>query len=209
MTTGSDFADAVESVRHCINCIGDEVQEEYVTDSSGGEIVVGYQATHGSYVYNVVGEPGRHYFNVEFPFSIPHDLGSLLTEETALEIVDDGDLDGDTDVTTLAAYEILEQMSQENREKFRYELTTVLSSTDTAFTLRATDSGAITGFDISRRVFPYDEDFSLTEFNHSVQTVINSGNSAVQFVATAFDFEDLVESQTTGDQTVDGPRYLQ
>lgn len=209
MTTGSDFADATETIREYVNLIGDDIQNEFVQDSSGGEIVVGFKASHGSYYYNVVGDPGTHYFRIEFPFHIPQDLGSLLTDDLAEQIVDDADDDGETAISTLAAYEILERMSDENKEKFQYELMNVLSSTDTGYEFSTTESGTIIGFDVTRRIFPWEDDFSLTEFNHSVQSVINSGHSAVQFVVTAFDFQELVESHTAGGSPEGTPRYLQ
>lgn len=206
MPSTSDFEDAVNRLETAVENIGDEVLDG-VDNDEGKQ--VGHTCHHGDYKYLLHGSPDDQYFTIGFPFSIVNNVGEILDESSAKEILPDGkEVDEDESITTLAAYDILEGMSSENRQKFQYHLTQELSTTDTSFRIRHTDSGAITGFDVYREIFPYEEEFSLAEFNHSVQTVVNTGHKGVLFVSTSFDIESYVANQT-GSGKKENLRYIQ
>lgn len=207
MRTPESYADAVDLLRDAIAATGDSVENRINANIDGAELIVGYDAVRGSLAYSVFGVPDNEFFTIEVHYPITSDLGASLTESDARQFVDSESVDGDDDIHELAGMEIMEQMNRSNREKFHYHLGEALASSDAGFRINQTESGAITGFDVTRQIYPYEQEFSMTELSHSIQTVVNTARSGMMFVATAFDIEELVDQETGGDGR--DPRYLQ
>ncbi|MFB6165301.1 MAG: hypothetical protein ABEJ31_09105 [Haloarculaceae archaeon] len=200
MSSDADFDRAVDRVRNFVTRIGDTVAEP-IQDREDGTRTVGFVVERDSYRYQVLGQPGQEFFHVIFPFSIVSQLEGVMTREAAIEILadDEDDLDdvaerAPEDPRHNAALRVLNGVAPGEREAFAYYLVIILGSGDAAFVLQNTDTGMVAGFQVFTKVFPYEREFSLTEFNRSVQSVVNTGISAMLFVNFTFDLPSMVDN---------------
>lgn len=203
MASPAPFDSAVNLVRDSIGRIGDAVIEP-VVEPNGPARTIGFVVQRDSYRYQVVGHPGEAFFHVVFPFSVVNQLEGVITEDDALEILDET-ADAGGDATHRAARTVLDQLDEDERDALVYNLVIVLSSEGAAFTLEYTESGVVAGFQVFAKVFPYEEQFSLAEFNRTVEAVVNTGISAMILVNLAFDFPTMVD---TGDAAGMPPWYI-
>lgn len=205
MSLPDSFKESRDEMEEYVERIGDVI---LVDISNQDNEHVGYLCEHGDYRYLLVGSLESEFFQVRFQYNLIQSLASPLDESTAEGILEDTDVDrGDEDVATQAAMDILERMSPSNRDKFRYHLMSELTTTDAAHEIITTDSGAIIEFRVHRKIFPDDESFGCTEFNHSVQTVVSAGHNANQFISQAFDLDMVISAQVTTDE-VEETRYI-
>lgn len=200
MSSDADFDRAVERVRNFVTRIGDTVAEP-IHDRDGGTRTVGFVVERDSYRYQVLGQPDQEFFHVIFPFSIVSQLEGVMTRDAAIEILaeDEDDIENleaelTEDPRHRAALRVLNQVSEGEREAFSYYLVIILGSGNAAFVLQNTDTGMVAGFQVFTKVFPYEREFSLTEFNRAVQTVVNTGISAMLFVNFTFDMPSMVDN---------------
>lgn len=203
----TSFADQLDRLRSYAEIVSDDIGGEIITQVNGTDIATGYKVVHGNYSYNINGHPDVDRFQLQFPYSIPHDLGSLLNEEAARELVlnPDGD-DRSDDIQVLAAYELLERMSEENREEFRYHLAKTIHCPDNTYNLRQAESGAVTGFDIKCPIYLQDDSYTLTDFADDAIALLGTGHSGVVFIGQAFDLSSMLQNETDDEADL---RYVQ
>lgn len=194
MPTDSEFDSAVSRIGEYVGKIGDEIHAEAHTEDN--DRLVGYQCIHGPYTYTVIGDPSDEFFTIQFNYNIIEDFKGVIDDSDAEDIIEGSQFEHDTgDVAGLAAMEILDSMSPSNKESLAYHLTQQLTNTDVAFSLGRTQSGTVIEFNVARKIFPYESTFCLSEYNHSVQTVVSSGHGALQFIGHSFDLESAINNQ--------------
>lgn len=204
MRSDANFESAVERIHNYVDRVGDDVVEP-ITDPDRGGRTIGYAAERQTYRYQVVGRPDAEFFDVVFPFSIVSQLEEVMSAENAREILEDaGTLSeeaesDDQSRRTRAARTVLDDISAAEREAFVYHLVIILSSPATSFVFQHTDTGMVSGFQVTTKLFPYEQEFSLTTFDRAVRAVVNTGMSGLLFVNLAFDMPSLVDvSGVTG-----------
>ncbi|MFB6186593.1 MAG: hypothetical protein ABEI86_06980 [Halobacteriaceae archaeon] len=98
-----------------------------------------------------------------------------------------------------AAEDVIESVDEEVLERFKLNLFQELSHPEVATALTHTTNDYFNGFVISRKIFPEDSGFTLTEFNKTVQAVISvgtfGGNWVSQFLGELDGFEDIGTNQ--------------
>jgi hypothetical protein len=204
MPSDAEFDCVIVRIEEQIGQVGDAVVEPAI-DRDRNSRTVGFVAERTSYTYQVVGSPDTEFFNVTFPYSLVTQLAGLIDEPAAREILEatatrDGETgeraDGEDapDLTTRAALAALDDVSEENREAFLYHLVLVLSSGRAAYSLEHTESGMLSGFTVSTRMFPFEAGYGLREFDRNVQSVVNAGIGALLFVNQAFDFRSMIDA---------------
>lgn len=193
---GVEIQRTLEAVEAQIETIGDEVVDTKTAEVDGTTKAVGLVAEHGNWTYIVdVIKNEHHRVQIKFPFSIISNVSNVLDEETASEIASGTDLPDDIDDEVAAAFEILSSIRPHKMDQFRQHLIDRISTTDAAYSIRE-EENVVVGFDVVREFYPLDESGTVTEFSHSVQTVVSSGSAGVRFCNMAFDFESAVDEFT-------------
>lgn len=87
--------------------------------------------------------------------------------------------------------ELLKEIYRDPRAKSRFELNLIqtLTSPHTAFRFFYNEDSEVKElkqYEITRRIFPFDEDFSLADFDRAVQEVINLLVLSVHFFNALF-----------------------
>lgn len=190
MPTEEEFIRSLETIESYIVEVKDEIEEtyEYGVEDRLEENQAGFTCRRGGYTYYVSGEVGDKYFQLTFPFNFQSSLASGLTEETAENYLDNAGVSTEEtgeDLKYLAAKRILMNMESEDRQDLLFYLVERLSSPHTAYQLIMDDQD-FQGFEVVRRIFPYEEDFSLSTFNDSVQSVVSVGAKGAKFLQKTF-----------------------
>lgn len=86
------------------------------------------------------------------------------------------------------AKDILESIEKEVLNEFSLNLFQELSNPEVATSIIEPDEYFM-GFTVSRKIFPNDSGFSLTEFNHSVQAVVSTGTFGHNWTAQLLETE--------------------
>lgn len=215
MPSDAEFDCVIMRIEEYIGEVGDSVVDHAV-DGDRGTRTVGFIAERTSYTYQVIGSPDTAFFNVTFPYSLVNQLSGLIEDEQAREIlaageeapeVDAQEFDDATseELSRRAALAALDRVSQENREAFLYHLVLILSSGQAAYSLQNTDSGMVSGFTVSTKMFPFEDGFGLREFDRNVQAVVNTGIGGLMFINQSFDFQSMIDA---ADISGILPRYI-
>jgi len=205
--SGADFDAAVDELEGCIERCGDTIADTLHTDQGQ---TIGFIAERNSWTYVVHGDPGgnKHQFTVEFRFGVSNNIANILEPADVRDLLS---LDSSTSINDQhledAAIEVLDSMRPANQEKFRYHLLQEICDSNTSYNFIETPGGGIEQFHISGDVYPGRSGFTQAEFARTVRSVISVGIRGVQFVATAFDFESVVDSQLDTDSP--DLRYIQ
>ena len=205
--------------------IGDGILTEYEGDSfdliacSHGDTVYEIFNPHDE-VFSLIGYKFRA--PEQFGKRLPEDTITELTEEEPHEgtlignsipddLMDDmsneeEEMDGewvfeqpenpeDLDPRIKAGREIIKEIDQEVIRRFEFNLFQELSNPEVSAQITRFGDEYFEGFTISRKVFPDDQGFSLTEFNKSVQAVVSLGIFGSNSILTMFEreLEDVLE----------------
>lgn len=90
----------------------------------------------------------------------------------------------------LASEEWLRSLESELMQDIKYHLKEKLTSTDASYTLITPNGDVIYGFQVNKKVFPYEGEFRLKEFNDCVQATVSIGVAGDNFLATTFGLGD-------------------
>jgi len=104
------------------------------------------------------------------------DIDEIFGEDTDAELViahseDEGDLPAEFQ----AAREIVMSIDEDVMDRFSFNLFQEISDPMVESAINLLEHPYVGGFNVSRKVFPNDDGFSLTEFNNSVQAVMSIG----------------------------------
>lgn len=224
MPSEKEFNVALELLTDYVNDIGDSVEgtiDDVVGIGASGVETEGVVCSHGASRYVIVGGSSNKYFSIIYPSFIIQSIASNLDEETVddlLQEYDEDDLvqemddfevaerieedeipdDLEDEMITgeahLAAREWLDSLDDELQQEIRFHLMDRLSDSSVAFTVFPESGETVYGFQVARKVFPYEEAFTLQEFNQSVQAVVSVGVDGHNFLAKTFNIREELSS---------------
>jgi hypothetical protein len=182
--------------------IDDQILDYKTLEDEGTEVEI-YFCAHGNNRYRIVGEKGKPFYNVIHHFDLIEALAQDLNDEKVAEFADEeSEIQDEAERRSLeeiteadeieaeiemiqdsqnlpprsqAAIDVLQSVDEEVMERFKYNLFQELSDPMVSTELTHQYDDTMTGFRISRKIFPEDKGFSLTEFNNTVQAVISQG----------------------------------
>lgn len=200
--------ESVANIPEYVDRAGHDIVAAYESDDDGSEVIA-WAVEKGDWIYTVESHTPNDGAAILFDYNITNTVSNSLAEDDATEILDTNGLEsGERDsVSDRAAEYVMQSVRPENATKLRYRLVEELSSTDTAFQIQTNDADVPAAFRVSRRIFPADEGFHMTEYNHSVQTVVSNGVGAIQMINHSFNFDAVIDTQTSGREQ-ERPRYI-
>lgn len=217
MPENSKRESEIELLKSLVYEIGDEVNSDLdgsvfgVPDGEGE--IFGFWCSRGDNSYVIIGAEERRYFTVISLSSLVGTIARKLDEDEIDELSgDESDLDSSTrdledepdeDIRRLnqAAVNWLEEVDDELMDEIKFHLRERLSSPEVAFDMKTSDKDALLGFSVERKIFPYEEDFGISEFDQSIQAVISVSVLAQNFLGESFDIEsfDIAEPAVPAD----------
>lgn len=191
MPEGEEFQEAVDLTKTSLEQIGDEVVEELPTPPEAPEGSRLIRCQHGELTFLVTAEPDRAFFELVYPLNLVANLAQQVRSEPELRTFferDGDDLSDDEDALEVAR-SLLDSMPPLEKQRLIFHLIERLSSPKTSFRTEETGGGGLAGFESKRKIFPYEDSFSLARLNEAVQSVISVGHRATQFIYNTLIFD--------------------
>lgn len=226
MPSEEELIETLELLSEYVEEIGDSVEgdlDEIVGIGISGPDARGILCFHGASQYFIVGTTEDRYFSIIFPSYIIESIALNLSEDTVddllgeyneeelteqfedLELtqkINEDDISNDFEdeglsgKPYLAAKEWLDSLDEELCREIRFHLRDRLSDASVAYTVFPEKEETIYGFQVERKVFPYEDEFTLGEFNHSVQAVVSIGVNGHNFLGKTFDISEELSAPT-------------
>lgn len=200
MPTQAEFEEAVDQTKESLGQIGDQVVEELPVPPETPEGSRVIRCQHGDRAFLVTAEPGRAFFELVYPLNLVASLAQQVRSEPGLRrfFEQDGDDITSDDEAMEVAKGLLDSMPPLEKQRLVFHVIERLSSAKTSFRTEDTGGGGLAGFECKRKIFPYEDTFSLARLNDAVQSVISVGHRATQFVYNTLIF-DISEREAEPD----------
>lgn len=201
MSSELSFEEAVAHTKEMLEQIGDEVVEELPLAPEAPDGAALIRCRHGDLEFLVNAQPDQAFFELVYPLNLVANLARQVQTQPNLQTLFEQDgYDVSSDEEALqAATALLESMPPLEKQRLVFHLIDRLSTPHTSFRTEETEGGGLAGFESKRKIFPYEDTFTLARLNDAVQSVISVGHQATQFVYNTLAFDI---SQTKGDTEV-------
>lgn len=200
MPTEQEFDAAIEGIKAKLGRIGDHVVDELATpeDATAGTKII--HCRHGELTFVVVAEPDREFFELVYPLNLVASLASQVQDEPELHKYferDGHDVNSEQEAMGIAE-ELLDSIPPPEKHRLLFHLVERLSSPVTSFRTEGTGTGGLARFECKKKIFPYEDPFSLAQLSDAVQAVISVGHRATQFLYSTLvlDVSDKGEKPT-------------
>lgn len=199
--TASDFDAALETVREYINDLNpsqiEEVEVEVPTrvpaeSDEEPETVAEtrlsiFPERREGPVYHVTAQPGERFFTIESHYNLVAAIADELDEDLATELLAENPIDveeeelagivgidelDDEDIQKIAAS--VSWLNGLDRDKVRtiiYGLSEIFATAPVKYRINALLNTSISGFVTREKIFPYEPEFTIRDFNQSVERV--------------------------------------
>lgn len=186
--------DALGTVAGYARSLNHEIVQEYSTYDSRNNLLEGYLFEHSNGSrYNVHGIDRDEYLTVEYKFNLVGHLAEQFTDEQverwataplAEKLADD------EDPAVTAARAKIDVEYNEQLNEHTDELRDLVFSPQATHTVVETPNGTLVGFSVSARIFPYENGFTLREYNRATRTVAQLGLRAQHHLMAETDVLD-------------------
>ena len=181
----SDYQDALLQISEYLQTLGIEIIAE-IDEERGDTSIDGFLVDAGGREIAITGTPSLEYFRAEIEYDVRGECVEINEVEKRLQerginrdeevraALEDGieiDLDDITHEDFIEAAE--ESISQINHDELQHTLISHLAEGENVFNLY-NDQGIVFGFSISRRIFVYENSFTISKFNSELQEIVNS-----------------------------------
>lgn len=189
MTNPEQFEEVLDNLSRYVQKINDEITAESVEGIAeityhGEQIeLTGHRCIHGAHIYTVAGHPEIEYFNIGYLISLAQNIGNRLPDGIVQRLVTDLDGVELEDARYQAGVQLLDQVQRQSMDSFKLGLFLIASNTSTATTLENNDEGSLLAYSVSKKIFPYQEDFTISDFEEAAQTVVSTGSRARSVLA--------------------------
>lgn len=165
--THEDVDEALSDVDDLIDRIGDQVNGNVNEQTEQGMPVKGRQVQHGGHGYHVLASPQFAHIKLQAGF----DAAEMLAANQAIAQADGPQVQV-TDASLQSAQNKLRDRADKDLGTIREELINRVSVDEKVVQLNA-DEEFVSGFQVTTRLFMYDESVSVAKFNDEVQALIN------------------------------------
>lgn len=215
MPTGQEFGEVLRDLAEYIEASGREIVSQNDGETDGGEPVSIFDCKQGDHHFQVFGvqDGTSEYFTVRYPYQASKVYASRYAiEQKGIEPGPDTKVQISQD--EVEGY--LDQLASNNKREYKMlggRLRETINTPHNRFRIDKTSNGAITFFQIDRRIFPYQEAFNISDFNEAVQIVISVGLEGRLLIEDAYQIREGIEAALSDDGGVeasndDNLRYI-
>lgn len=143
----------------------------------------GHRCISNDEVYYIAAHPEVRYVTVVYYLSFTENVARELSHEHAEAILEEAELDvHGSDPRMLAATYLLQSIDQAEVQSFKSYFRIAVGGENYLTTLNTSESGALEGYSLQHLIFPYEDSFSIKEFNDAVTTIVSSGMRSAEIV---------------------------
>lgn len=186
-----DVDEALREIDVLIDSIGDEIADTISGVTERGTPINGRLVVHGGLGYQVLGTADHPFFTIRSGFD--------AAEARAAEVASDGGQAmqfTETDLDSVRR-QFRAQVGDDDLGDIREGLINRLSRGPLAVSLNA-DEEFVTGFEVSGKLFVFDEDIGPQEFYDEVQTVISAMWRGKEYLVNEYELRDQVDTDDIG-----------
>lgn len=198
MPTEQEFQGAFDQVKDFIERIGDIIVAEDVgiIEENGNEkqyrTVTAESPSHSCY-YNVIGYDDRELFSLRYRFDLMAQISDFVQTEEGKEVLDLDEFDAVNEMD--AAKTIINRVSTSDMERLKFQIENQITNPITASQISETEDGGIRSFLVYRHFFPYEENFTLSDFYNTSMAVTNVGEKGGKYLSNSFAIEITSEEK--------------
>jgi len=186
MNSSDGYQDALNQVTRYVKTIGDEIEEEIEGETEDGIPITGYSCSHGTHTYLILATEEDVYFNIQYPVSIDHAVAIKRAPNQGEVQISQSDINSARDYIENK----LEAVPQSMRREIRTNLIHIISREGVAANLDTTKSINIHGFQLNKKIFPFDKSFNISKFEDTVQRIVNLGWVGKDYLADAYGIKE-------------------
>lgn len=206
MPSRDRFEQALDAVEENLEKAGENVVDSITAEVEDGENREGFHARHGNHDLTVLGAPSDHFFQVSYTYIVVNQFAqqialSELTQQQPDEAVQVEVQNRHQQQASQQISQILENQDEEKKQKLRRKIVQMLVSPHCAYQLVDADDGSVVGFQISRHIWPYEDDFAPSKVHRACQTVVSTGLPVTSLLQRQFGLgqaADAIESTGEG-----------
>ena len=222
MTDGESFEEATDTVAEFLSVFGGEVEPydlETDEDAVRGRLIRVEEPVGPD--YTVIATEGDRFFRLQATYSLWADIADNLSEsdvdEYAPSTVGDSHpvqsvvpgiedrFDEAEQRRLAAAVEVLDALPSESRRDLILQLTGVFTRAGLKHSVSAVREGSgITEFTVYHRLFPYEDDFSISRLNDTVERVRMAAHMGELLLKYTFNLPVDITGTESGDVTDPG-----
>jgi hypothetical protein len=222
MTDGESFEEATDTVAEFLSVFGGEVKPyDLETDEDGvRRRLIRVEEPVGP-SYTVIATEGERFFRLQATYRLWEDVADSLSEtdidEYAPSTVGDSHpvqsvvpgvedrFDGEEQRRLAAAVEVLDALPSESRRDLILQLTGVFTRAGLKHSVSAVREGSgITEFTVYHRLFPYEDSFSISRLNDTVERVRMAAHMGELLLKYTFNLPVDITGTESGDVTEPG-----
>lgn len=194
-----DFERTLESVEGNLEKADEQVVDSITAEVEGGEDREGFLVKHGDHDLVVLGAPSEYSFQVSYSFHVVNQFAqrfaiSEVASQNPNQPVDVEVQDRHVQQARERVGQILENQDEEKRMQLRQQIVRMLSLPACAYQLQDADDGTILGFQTSRKIWPYEDDFAPSKAHRACQTVISVGLPVILLLQRQFGLGQVIET---------------
>lgn len=191
MVPEQKVSDALDTLAGHVEDIGDRITHSHVegifetipNDEIGPIQLRGHRCLSDDNVYYVAAHRDLRSVFIIYHFSLVETIANELTHEVAETVLSAVGIDGqESDPRMATASYLLEDAEQSEMQAFKSHFKIAASGESYLTNITATDSCAFGGYSLERMIFPYEDKFSIREFNDAVTAIVSGGVRSAEIV---------------------------
>lgn len=187
-----DLDEAIRVVEDYVDDIGDEWYgrlEEGTDDLEPDQEV--YRFDYGDSSILVNAHEGREYMELVYPLNAVDLMASGIEEDgpTREFLREDAGVDPDEVEPREFAEHLIDSMPDPDIQALAFHLSRAITSPHTAYRMQSSEAGGLEGFQVTMKIFPYHDEFTLPRFEEATQAVVSIGHLGMRFLQNCIVFE--------------------
>lgn len=191
--TQQEVDEAIREADDLIDRIGDQVTGTINDTTEDGEPITGRQVQHGQTSYQVVGSTSARFIQIQASFNAIETLAA----NRAVANSQGGQVQVTGPMIQSAEDTLDDRIDEEDLEVIREGLIRRTSRDDIGVQLDDSD-GFVSGFQVTKKLFIYDDEISVSEFNSEVQSLANAFSRGKWYLVEQYDLNDGLDESSEG-----------
>lgn len=197
-TDPSTLSELASDLKSDFESIGLEVNDtQRIEDNDQIDLIIEQIVSYGNYTLFVYHFSDRAGVSIRFQYNIARQLGLSLSDEQIRKLISVEDGMDEQQIQILAGKELLRQLSEKDMARIDYSLSDRLLSPEVTFSIARGDENEylITGYEVTRDIYPTEHDYSLHTLDHTVRSVITMSVSGQRFLGRIFQIDAENQAQ--------------
>lgn len=130
----------------------------------------------------IVGSTKNRFVSIIFSYDLVEDIAERFDEEAAKKYVGEDDTESDRSIETQAALNLLSDIDKEEQKNIEYQLYDTVLNPRVWTDLKTYEDEFVTGFNARGRLYPFDGDVSIQEYERQFSYTVTPATKGLVFL---------------------------